>query len=89
MQESILALLESNSLKIRMIPLQIIYDAKGEEVYRYLGILSSSEINDFLIKYLNKVLYLLLFSISQRVLDTPLFVYFLTLKNLPHKTLYL
>ena len=51
MQESILALLESNSLKVRMIPTQIIYDAKGEEVYRHIGVLSSSEINDLLIKY--------------------------------------
>ena len=38
-------------LQIRMIPTQIIYDAKGDEVYRHIGLLSEKELDALFIKY--------------------------------------
>ena len=38
-------------LQIRMIPTQIIYDAKGDEVYRHIGLLSEKELDALFVKY--------------------------------------
>jgi len=40
------------TMQIRMIPTQIIYDKKGKEVYRHIGILSSGELKSLLQQYL-------------------------------------
>ena len=40
------------TLKIQMIPTQIILDAKGTEVFRHVGILSPEELNALLEKYI-------------------------------------
>ncbi len=39
------------NLEVQMIPTQIIYDAKGEEVYRHVGKLSEDELQEILKKY--------------------------------------
>lgn len=39
-------------LKIRMIPTQIIYNKDGNEVYRYIGVLSTDELNNLFKTYL-------------------------------------
>jgi len=41
----------ANNLHIMMIPTQIIFDAKGKEVYRHIGILTKLELDDVLKKY--------------------------------------
>ena len=38
-------------LEVQMIPTQIIYDAKGEEVYRHVGKLSTDELQEVFKKY--------------------------------------
>jgi len=42
----------AKKLKVMMIPTQIIYDKNGKEVYRHIGVLSSSELNNLFKKYL-------------------------------------
>ena len=42
------------ALNIRMIPTQIIYDAKGKERYRHIGVLSSDELHVLLDKYMKE-----------------------------------
>lgn len=37
--------------KIQMIPTQLIFDKKGKEVYRHVGILTASQIESLFIKY--------------------------------------
>ncbi len=37
--------------KIRMIPTQIIYDAKGKEVYRHIGLLADKELQELFSTY--------------------------------------
>ena len=37
--------------KIRMIPTQIIYDVRGKEVYRHIGLLADKELKDLFRKY--------------------------------------
>ena len=39
------------AFKIRMIPTQIIYDAKGKEVYRHIGLLADKELKGLFSKY--------------------------------------
>jgi thioredoxin 1 len=39
------------TLNVRMIPTQIIYDKKGKEVYRHIGVLSSDELADLFKKF--------------------------------------
>ena len=39
------------NLEIRMIPTQIIYDKNGKEVYRHIGILNTSELNNLFKQY--------------------------------------
>lgn len=39
-------------LNVRMIPTQIIYDKNGKELYRHIGVLSSSELNNLFKQYL-------------------------------------
>lgn len=41
----------ANTLKIMMIPTQLIFDAKGMEVYRHMGKLEESELEEILTKY--------------------------------------
>ncbi|MFT7005425.1 MAG: thioredoxin 1 [Sulfurimonas sp.] len=36
----------AHQLEIRMIPTQIIYDEKGKEVYRHIGILETDELSE-------------------------------------------
>ena len=38
-------------MKIRMIPTQLIFDKKGKEVYRHVGVLSASKLMGVLKKY--------------------------------------
>ena len=38
-------------MKIMMIPTQIIYDARGKEVYRHVGVLEDDTLNGLLKKY--------------------------------------
>lgn len=38
-------------LKIRMIPTQIIYDKEGKEVYRHIGVLSTTDLNNLFKTY--------------------------------------
>lgn len=37
--------------EIRMIPTQVIFDAKGKEVYRHIGLLQKEELNALFTKY--------------------------------------
>lgn len=41
----------AQKLQIRMIPTQIIYDKNGAEVYRHIGVLGTSELNELFKKY--------------------------------------
>jgi len=41
----------AKELKIMMIPTQLIYDANGKEVYRHIGVLEETELNELLKKY--------------------------------------
>jgi thioredoxin 1 len=41
----------ANTLKIMMIPTQLIFDAKGKEVYRHIGKLKKEVLEQVLIKY--------------------------------------
>lgn len=41
----------ANYLEVRMIPTQIIYDAKGEEVYRHIGVLGTQELDELFKQY--------------------------------------
>lgn len=38
-------------LGIQMIPTQLIFDAKGDEIYRHIGVLSSEQLTSLLHKY--------------------------------------
>ncbi len=39
------------ALNVRMIPTQIIFDKKGKEVYRHVGVLASDELNELFNTY--------------------------------------
>lgn len=39
------------TLKIALIPTQIVYDAKGKEAYRHIGLLTDDELNKILTQY--------------------------------------
>jgi len=41
----------ANTLKIMMIPTQLIFDVKGKEVYRHIGKLEQEELEQILVKY--------------------------------------
>jgi thioredoxin 1 len=41
----------AQKLQIRMIPMQIIYDKNGTEVYRHIGVLGTAELKELFKKY--------------------------------------